>query len=83
VARASVSIKVMLRSYVRGQDPLDDAIGWCTLQLYLGGCNLGVPFMKDTFFAVDDDSVEMALAQGGISTPGSGVDQASVVASLP
>jgi hypothetical protein len=76
-------IKVPLRSYVMAQDPLDEEIGWCTLNLYVGGCGFGTPFLKHTFFARDDDNSVLALAQGGVSVPGSTVDSNSILARIP
>lgn len=82
-AREKAVIKVPMRAYARYQEAADVEIGWCTLRLYLGGSAIGAPFLSAAFFAADDERVEMAFAQGGVSEPGSEVDAACVVARIP
>lgn len=79
----SAVVRVPLRNFHRYQDPLDEARGWCTLAIYLRACGLSRTFNTAVFFAADDESQEIAIAQGGISEIGSGVDYSSVVMRIP
>ncbi|KAL5869573.1 hypothetical protein ACKVWC_010320 [Pyricularia oryzae] len=79
----SVSVKVPMRSYVRYQDPADDARGWCTMAITLNVCGLNSPFLTAAYFAADDEREEMAIAQGAVVERGTPVDQASVVLRIP
>ncbi|KAH7031503.1 aspartic peptidase domain-containing protein [Microdochium trichocladiopsis] len=79
----SVTVKIPLRNYHRYQDPLDEQRGWCTVAIYLRGCGLSRTFNTAVYFAADDERFEIAIAQGGISEVGSGVDQDSVVLRIP
>ncbi|KAJ1323139.1 pepsin-like aspartyl protease [Microdochium nivale] len=77
------TVRIPLRNYHRYQDPLDEARGWCTVAIYLNGCALSRTFNTAVFWAADDATGEMAIAQGGVSEIGSGVDYASVVGAIP
>lgn len=79
-ANETVTIKVPLRNYVRGNI---SPAGYCSLSLFPTGCLLGAPFQTAAFFAADDERGEMALAQGGISAMGSGPDAASIIERIP
>ncbi|KAE9364546.1 acid protease [Stipitochalara longipes BDJ] len=76
-AGKSINIDVPLRNYARGAT-LDGIgktdSGVCLLNLQVGGCTLGAPFYSGAVAAVDDASGVLALAQGGVSKEGSGVD---------
>ncbi|KAI1849029.1 hypothetical protein JX265_013679 [Neoarthrinium moseri] len=76
----SVTIKTPLRAYARVNygEP-----GYCAMSVGVSGCFLGSPFHSAAFFAADDEHGEIALAQGGVSKPGSGFDPASVMARVP
>lgn len=76
-------VKVPLRNYARFQDPVDEAMGWCTMAISLRGCGLNSPFLSAAFFAADDESGEIAIAQGGVAEQGSGVDASKVVLRIP
>ncbi|KAH8895491.1 hypothetical protein GQ53DRAFT_744099 [Thozetella sp. PMI_491] len=78
----SVTIKVPIRSYVRVDYSTLDP-GYCILSVSTSGCLLGAPFASASFFAADDEAGQIALAQGGVSKPGSGVDEASVTVRIP
>jgi hypothetical protein len=78
----SVTIDVPIKSYVRVDYSAYEP-GYCILSVSTSGCLLGAPFASATFFAADDETGEIALAQGGVSKPGDGVDEASVVARIP
>ncbi|KAK7947008.1 uncharacterized protein PG986_011329 [Apiospora aurea] len=82
-AAAPIEISMPLRAYARQQDPEDAALGWCTINLFLGSCMLGSPFSTRAFFAADDARLELALAKGGVAERGSGVDPAHVVDRIP
>ncbi|KAK8024424.1 acid protease [Apiospora rasikravindrae] len=82
-AAAPIEISMPLRAYARQQDPEDTAIGWCTINIFLGSCMLGSPFSTRAFFAADDARLELALAKGGVAERGSGVDPAHVVDRIP
>ncbi|KAH8589397.1 aspartic peptidase domain-containing protein [Bisporella sp. PMI_857] len=75
-----VSIKIPLRNYARA-DGME--VGFCTLNIDVGGCLFGAPFATAAFFAADDEAGEVALAQGGVSEIGSGVDYDNVVVRIP
>lgn len=79
-ANETVTVKVPLRNYVRGNNSPD---GWCSLNLSPGGCLLSAPFQTAAFFAADDDRNEVALAQGAVSSMGSTPDAASIVERIP
>ncbi|KAI6355016.1 hypothetical protein MCOR25_008377 [Pyricularia grisea] len=79
----SISIKVPMRSYVRFQNPVDDALGWCTMAITLNTCGLNTPFLTAAFFAADDEREEMAIARGAFVEQGTPVDQSSVVLRIP
>lgn len=73
----SVTIAMPLRNYARGFQVLDpEWVGQdiCPLNLETGDCMFGAPFASAAFFAVDDGDNSIALAQGGVSVQGSGVD---------
>lgn len=77
-------VKIPLRAYARiAFSAADTAAGYCSLSLSTNGCFLGAPFSTAAFFAADDENAEVALAQGGVSAVGSGVDEASVVQRIP
>jgi len=74
-----VEINVPLKNYARGASlngTLDGGV--CLLNLEVGGCTFGAPFYSGAVVAVDDGSGVLALAQGGVSREGSGVDAASL-----
>lgn len=79
-ANETVTVKVPLRNYVRGNISPE---GYCTLNLSPGGCLLSAPFSTAAFFAADDERNEVALAQGAVSSMGSGPDAASIVERIP
>lgn len=79
-ANETVTVKVPLRNYVRGNVSPD---GWCSLNLSPGGCLLSAPFSTAAFFAADDERGEVALAQGAVSSMGSSPDPASIVQRIP
>jgi hypothetical protein len=79
-AGKSVTVKVPVRNYVRANGA---EVGYCTLNMDFGGCLLAAPFFTAAFLAADDAAGEIALAQGGVSVRGSGVDEAAVVATIP
>lgn len=81
--KQNVTIKVPFRTYARFQEPTDDELGWCTMAIYLRGCDLGAPFQSAAFFAADDEHSEIALAQGGVAEQGSGVNTTSVILRIP
>ncbi|PMD37388.1 acid protease [Hyaloscypha variabilis F] len=72
----SVKIDVPLRNYARGASSEDGQI--CLLNLDVGGCTFGAPFFSGAVVAVDDGVGVLALAQGGVSEVGSGVDEATL-----
>ncbi|KAI1858265.1 uncharacterized protein JN550_012796 [Neoarthrinium moseri] len=76
----SVTVKTPLRAYARVDygEP-----GYCAMSVGVSGCFLGSPFHSAAFFAADDEHGEIALAQGGVSKPGSSFDPASVVGRIP
>ncbi|KAH8200043.1 hypothetical protein TruAng_005765 [Truncatella angustata] len=78
----SATIKVPIRSYVRVDYSTLDP-GYCILSVSTSGCLLGAPFASASFFAADDEAGQIALAKGGVSKRGAGVDEASVVARIP
>lgn len=78
----SVTIPVPIRSYVRVDYSALEP-GYCILSVSTSGCLLGAPFATASFFAADDEAGEIALAAGGVSKPGAGVDEASVIARIP
>lgn len=67
----SVTVKVPLRNYARGNtDYLGDA-NKCGLSMELdevGGCTFGAPWFSAAFVAFNDEKNEIAIAQGGVST---------------
>jgi len=75
-AGESVYIDVPLRNYARGANVASDtAAGVCRLNLsYNGACFLGATFNSASFQALDDEDNSIALAQGGVSEEGSGVN---------
>ncbi|PYI08301.1 acid protease [Aspergillus sclerotiicarbonarius CBS 121057] len=77
----SVTVQVPLRNYAR--DGYTVGSEYCALSFTLGGCMLASPFSTAAFFAADDDKGTIALAQGGVSKRGSGVDYSQVVQSIP
>lgn len=79
-ANETVTVKVPLRNYVRGNLSPD---GYCSLNLSPGGCLLSAPFSTAAFFAADDERNEVALAQGAVSSMGSTPDAASIVERIP
>ncbi|TLD15254.1 hypothetical protein PspLS_10769 [Pyricularia sp. CBS 133598] len=79
----SVKVKVPMRSYVRYQEPADDARGWCTMAITLNVCGLNSPFLTAAYFAADDERLEMAIAQGAVVEQGTPVDQSKVVLRIP
>lgn len=79
-ANETVTIKVPLRNYVRGNLSPE---GFCSLNLSPGGCLLAAPFSTAAFFAADDEREEVALAQGAVSSMGSVPDPASIVQRIP
>lgn len=79
-ANETVTVKVPLRNYVRGNVSPD---GWCSLNLSPGGCLLSAPFSTAAFFAADDERNEVALAQGAVSSMGSSPDADSIVERIP
>jgi len=79
----SAIVRVPLRNYHRYQDATDESRGWCTLAIYLRGCSLSRTFNTAVFFAADDENSEVAIAQGGVSEIGSGVDHSKVVLRIP
>lgn len=80
-ANETVTIKVPIRNYVRGN--LSPDPNWCSVSLSPGGCLLSAPFSTAAFFAADDERNEVALAQGGVSAMGSSPDAASIVERIP
>ncbi|KAK9777665.1 putative Peptidase A1 domain-containing protein [Seiridium cardinale] len=78
----SLTIPVPIKSYVR-VDYGDLEPGYCILSVETSGCLLGAPFATASFFAADDEAGQIALANGGVSKPGSTVDEASVIARIP
>ncbi|OOF93338.1 hypothetical protein ASPCADRAFT_209283, partial [Aspergillus carbonarius ITEM 5010] len=70
-AGTSVTIRVPMRSYAR--DGYDVGSGYCALSFSLSGCLLASPFSTAAFFAADDATGSIALAQGGVAERGSGV----------
>ncbi|KXJ88158.1 aspartic peptidase domain-containing protein [Microdochium bolleyi] len=79
----TAKVRIPMTLYHRYQDPQDTELGWCTMSILLYGCGMSRTFSAAVFFAADDDNNEMAIAQGGISEPGSPVDPASVVLRIP
>jgi hypothetical protein len=78
-AGKSVSIDVPLRNYARGLNySAPDAQGLCLLNLETGGCMFGAPFLSAAVLALDDADGAIALAQGGVSEEGSGVDESAL-----
>jgi Eukaryotic aspartyl protease len=73
----NVKIDVPLRNYARGAT-LEGESGVCLLNLEVGGCTFGAPFYSGAVVAVDDERGVLALAQGGVSAVGSGLDAASL-----
>jgi hypothetical protein len=69
----SVRIDVPLRNYARGA-ALQGNASVCLLNLEVGGCTFGAPFYSGAAIAVDDDAGVLAMAQGGVSRGGGGVD---------
>ncbi|RDW68184.1 hypothetical protein BP6252_09580 [Coleophoma cylindrospora] len=83
-ASESVIVKVPIRAYARYNTVADEAAGLCTLNLLWGStCMLAAPFTTAAFFAADDENIEIALAQGGASVPGSGPDEGSIMLRIP
>lgn len=81
-AGKEVTIKVPVRAYVRvDYSKLDP--GYCIMSVSTSGCLLGAPFASASFFAADDETGEIALAQGGVSKRGASVDQDKVVLRIP
>lgn len=75
----SVSIDVPLRNYARGLNYTGDGTeGLCLLNLEIGGCMFGAPFLSGAVLALDDSDNSVALAQGGVSQEGSGVDESTL-----
>jgi len=77
-ASEEISIDVLVRNYARSFDAPPEAGNICLLNMEIGGCILGAPFLSGAFMALDDEDDSIALAQGGISEEGSGVDAASL-----
>lgn len=77
-ATESISIDVLIRNYARGFVTPADAGDICLLNLEIGGCTFGAPFLSGAFMALDDEDGSIALAQGGVSEEGSGVDAGSL-----
>ena len=75
----SVTIKVPLRNYARGYADLTNT-DYCQLNLESStvSCLVGATFASAAFFAADDAKDEIALAQGGVSEKGSGVDESAL-----
>jgi hypothetical protein len=82
-ANETLEINMPLRAYARHQAPEDQALGWCTINISLGECLLGTPFMTRAFFAADDERGELALGKGGLAARGSGIDGGRVVGRIP
>lgn len=60
-----------LRSYARGNSDYLNDENKCSLSMELGanyGCVPGAPSSPSLFFAVDDASRQVAIAQGGVSS---------------
>lgn len=74
----TVKIDVPLRNYARGARLNGGDDGVCLLNLEVGGCTFGAPFYSGAVVAVDDERGVLALARGGVSRDGSGVDAASL-----
>lgn len=74
----TIDIDIPLRNFARGYDiPGTEDI--CILSVeYDSGCTLGATFLTGAVMALDDADGSVAFAQGGISTSGSGVDEASL-----
>lgn len=73
----SIGIDIPLRNFVRGYD-IPGTENICILNLEYGACTLGATFLTGAVMALDDADNSVAFAQGGISVPGSGVDEASL-----
>lgn len=76
-AAQSVSIDIPLRNFARGYD-ISGTEGLCLLNLEMGQCILGATFLTGATMALDDADNSVALAQGGVSATGSGVNEASL-----
>jgi hypothetical protein len=76
----TVTVKVPLRNYVRADGREE---GYCALNVDYGACLFGAPFAMSAFFAADDERGEFALAQGGVSVAGSGVNDDIIVSRIP
>lgn len=75
----SVSIDVPLRNYARGLNYTGVGTeGLCLLNLEIGGCMFGAPFLSGAMLALDDSDNSVGLAQGGVSQEGSGVDESAL-----
>jgi hypothetical protein len=75
----SVEINVPLRNYARGLNYGGTSTqGLCLLNLEVGGCMFGAPFLSGAVMALDDSDNSVALAQGGVSAEGSEVDKSAL-----
>ncbi|GME36997.1 Peptidase A1 [Neofusicoccum parvum] len=66
-----VTVRVPLRSYARGINDYYNETDVCALSFTLestGACALGAPFFTGAFLAFNDDTKEIAIAQGGVSS---------------
>ncbi|EKG19996.1 Peptidase A1 [Macrophomina phaseolina MS6] len=66
-----VTVKVPLRSYARGITDYYNETNVCGLSFSLeatASCALGAPFFTSAFLAFNDDTKEIAIAQGGVSS---------------
>lgn len=71
VGGEEVTVKVPLRSYARGISDYYNQTNVCGLSFTLestASCALGAPFFTAAFLAFNDDTKEMAVAQGGVSS---------------
>ncbi|KAJ9652625.1 hypothetical protein H2201_009208 [Coniosporium apollinis] len=73
----SIPIKIPCRNYAKSYPDVEADV--CQLNVDGSGGLRGAPFAIATFFTADDVAEEIALAQGGVSKAGEGVNPAAVV----
>lgn len=74
----TISIDIPLRNFARGYN-FSGTEGLCLLNLEdSASCVLGATFLTGAVLALDDADGSVALAQGGVSEQGAGVDEASL-----
>jgi hypothetical protein len=74
-----ITIDVPLRNYARGSPNSNESLGdVCFLNMEIDGCTFGAPFLSGAFLAVDDQDGLIALAQGGVSEEGFGLETDSL-----